>query len=99
MNLESKAEETNYTAPSAGVPSPKMTLMTVLDKGLVGLEDMMGSDRRVAQSAWVSYGKQESDKPIEGVINYMMKHRHGSPFEHVVFTFYIKCPLFVAREW
>ncbi len=76
-----------------------MTLTGVLDKGLIGLEDSMGTDHRVAQSAWVSYGKQDSDKPIEGVINYMMKHRHGTPFEHVVFTWYIKCPLFVAREW
>src|SRR6185436_12035500 len=76
-----------------------MTLTTVLDKGTIGLVDKMGSDHRVAEAAWVSYGKQEQDKPIEGVINYMMKHRHGTPFEHVVFTWHIKAPIFVAREW
>lgn len=73
--------------------------MELLDKGLLGLVEMMGNDHRVAQAAWVSYGKQDSDKPIEGVINYMMKHKHGTPFEHVVFTWYIKTPIFVAREW
>jgi thymidylate synthase (FAD) len=73
--------------------------MQVLDKGEIGLLDSMGNDHRIAEAAWVSYGNQEQDKPIEGVINYMMKHRHGSPFEHVVFTFYVKAPIFVAREW
>lgn len=73
--------------------------MQVLDKGELGLLDSMGNDHRIAEAAWVSYGKQEQDKPIDGVINYMMEHRHGSPFEHVVFTFYVKAPIFVAREW
>lgn len=73
--------------------------MQILDKGQLGLVDSMGTDRRIAEAAWVSYGKQEQDKPIEGVINYMMKHKHGTPFEHVVFTFYVKTPIFVAREW
>lgn len=71
----------------------------ILDKGKILLVDSMGNDKRIAESAWVSYGKQDSDKSIEPVINYMMKHRHGTPFEHVVFTFYVKLPIFVAREW
>lgn len=73
--------------------------MEVLDKGMIGLDEWMGSDRKIARMAWVSYGKQDSDKPIEGVINYMMQHQHGTPFEHVVFTWYVKAPIFVAREW
>lgn len=73
--------------------------MQILDKGQLGLVDSMGTDRRIAEAAWVSYGKQEQDKPIEPVINYMMRHKHGTPFEHVVFTFYVKTPIFVAREW
>jgi thymidylate synthase (FAD) len=73
--------------------------MQVLDRGTLGLVDWMGSDRRIAEAAWVSYGKQDSEKPIDGVINYMMKHKHGTPFEHVVFTFHVKAPIFVAREW
>jgi thymidylate synthase (FAD) len=73
--------------------------MDVLDKGIIGLDEWMGSDLKVARAAWVSYGKQDSDRPITGVINYMMKHRHGTPFEHVVFSWYVKAPIFVAREW
>ncbi len=73
--------------------------MQILNKGEIGIVESMGTDHRIAEAAWVSYGKQEQDKPIEGVINYMMKHKHGTPFEHVVFTFYIKAPIFVAREW
>lgn len=99
MSLEQNLEETNYTAPSVEEPSTKMTSMPVLDKGMIGLDEWMGSDHKIARMAWVSYGKQDSDRPIEGVINYMMTHKHGSPFEHVAFTFYVKCPLFVAREW
>ena len=100
MNLEQRVEEMSYTVPSVEEHLPKTTSIPVLDRGMIGLEDWMGSDHRVAQSAWVSYGKQDSEgKPIHGVINYMMEHKHGTPFEHVVFTFYIKAPLFVAREW
>lgn len=73
--------------------------MQILDRGQIGLVDMMGNDHRIAEAAWVSYGKQDSDKPIDGVINYMMKHKHGTPFEHAVLTFYVKAPIFVAREW
>lgn len=73
--------------------------MESLGKGQIGLVDKMGSDQRIAEAAWASYGKQDSDKPIEPVINYMMKHKHGTPFEHVVLTFFVKTPIFVAREW
>lgn len=76
--------------------------MQVLDKGLIGLIEHMGSDRRIAQAAWVSYGKQEverTDEEVRKLIGFLSKHKHGTPFEHVVFTFYIKCPIFVAREW
>jgi thymidylate synthase (FAD) len=47
-------------------------------------------------------GPEEASKGQEkdrGLINYLMKHRHGTPFEHNLFTFYIKAPIFVAREW
>ncbi len=76
--------------------------MQILDKGQLGLLATMGTDKTIAQSAWVSYGKQDSEKTdgeIQKLINYLIKHRHGTPFEHVVFQFYIKSPIFVAREW
>jgi thymidylate synthase (FAD) len=60
----------------------------------------MGDDSSVVQAARVSYGQatkgEEADKKL---INYMMKHNHGTPFEHIVYTFHIKCPIFVARQW
>ena len=72
----------------------------VLDKGFVRLVDSMGDDMSVVKSARVSYGEEsKGDKADKGLINYMMKHNHGTPFEHIVFTFHIKCPIFIARQW
>lgn len=76
--------------------------MQVLDKGSLGLLGMLGDDYTIAKAAWVSYGKQDRDTDSEAVgkvINFMMKHKHGTPFEHVVFQFHVKAPIFVAREW
>lgn len=75
--------------------------MEVLDKGFVELEDFMGGDLRVVNSAKVSFAKRSSEMGAseEKLIYYMMKHRHGSPFEHSYFTFCVKAPLFVVREW
>lgn len=72
----------------------------VLDKGFVRLVDYMGSDSRIVQSARVSYG--EGTKTIredQGLINYLLRNEHTSPFEQVVFTFHVKLPIFVARQW
>ena len=73
----------------------------VLDKGFVELKGHMGGDLSVINGAKVSFAKQveEVDEAGEGIIRYMMKNKHGSPFEHNAFTFHIKCPIFVAREW
>ncbi len=71
----------------------------VLDHGFVRLVDWMGNDTRVAQSARVSYG--EGTRPAsddDALIDYLMRHRHTSPFEMVVFLFHIKLPIFVARQ-
>jgi thymidylate synthase (FAD) len=72
----------------------------VLDKGFVRLIDFMGGDETVVLAARVSTGKglkgEEQDRKL---INYLMKHRHETPFEHSVFQFHISCPLFVARQW
>lgn len=63
---------------------------------------MMGNDATIARAAWVSYAKQDEKregKDIQRLINYLMKHQHGTPFEHVVFQFHVKAPIFIAREW
>ncbi len=72
----------------------------VLDKGFVRLVDYMGSDERIVQSARVSYGKgTKSFREDAGLINYLLRNEHTSPFEQVVFTFHTKMPIFVARQW
>jgi thymidylate synthase (FAD) len=72
----------------------------VLDKGFVRLVDYYGSDQRIVQSARVSYG--EGTKTVSqdaALIDYLLRHQHTSPFEQVVFTFHVKMPIFVARQW
>lgn len=74
----------------------------VLDHGKVELIDFMGGDHRVTQAARVSLGNffKETDRERDNkLIRYLMEHRHGTPFEHSVFTFYVKAPIFVVREW
>ena len=76
-----------------------MEKINVLDKGFVELIDHLGSDGGVAKIARISYkstGTLEADKKL---IETLMKNGHGTPFEHIVFTFYIKAPIFVARQW
>lgn len=75
--------------------------MRILDKGSVELVDFMGGDLRVVNSAKVSFNKESTEigSAEERLINYLIKHRHGSPFEHSYFTFRVKAPLFVVREW
>ena len=72
----------------------------VLDKGFVRLVDSMGDDSRVVQAARVSYGEgTKTKRQDEALIDYLMRHRHTSPFEKVVFEFHVKAPIFVARQW
>lgn len=69
--------------------------------GFVRLDNSMADDLSVVNSARVSYG-QSSEELNEGgklLINFLMRERHGTPFEHNAFRFHVKCPLFVAREW
>ena len=72
----------------------------VLDKGFVRLVDYMGGDQRIVQSARVSYGAgTKTVREDRGLINYLMKNWHTSPFEQVQLTFHTKMPIFVARQW
>lgn len=73
----------------------------VLNEGYVRVVDSMASDISVVNAARVSFGKRTeklSDADV-GLINFLMRERHGTPFEHNAFTFHVKCPIFVAREW
>lgn len=72
----------------------------VLDKGFVRLVDYLGGDQRIVQAARVSYGAgTKSYRQDRGLIHYLMKNEHTSPFEQVVLTFHAKMPIFVARQW
>ena len=72
----------------------------VLDKGFVRLVDYYGSDSRIVQAARVSYGEGTKTVSQDGaLIDYLLRHQHTSPFEQVVFTFHLKMPIFVARQW
>ena len=71
-----------------------------LDKGFVRLVDSMGGDNAIVQAARVSYGQGTSKVSQDrGLIRYLMRHRHTTPFEMVEFKFHCKMPIFVARQW
>ena len=71
-----------------------------LDHGFVRLIDYMGSDEAIVQAARVSYGKgTKKNLKDRGLIRYLMRHQHTSPFEMVEFKFHCKLPIFVARQW
>jgi thymidylate synthase ThyX len=76
-------------------------IIRILDHGFVRLDDAMADDLSVANAARVSFArrKAELDEADEGLIRFLMRDRHGTPFEHNAFRFHVQCPIFVAREW
>ncbi len=75
-------------------------LCKVLDNGFVKLVDFLGGDGRAVESARVSFGSvSKGEAQDRKLIAYLLEHGHLSPFEHSVFQFHIKCPIFVARQW
>jgi thymidylate synthase (FAD) len=80
---------------------PDRDVIEVLDHGFVRLDDAMADDLSVVNSARVSFGrrKEEMDDADRGLIRFLMRDRHGTPFEHNSFRFHIRSPIFVAREW
>ena len=79
--------------PDASIP--------VLDHGFVRLDAAMADDLSVVNGARVSFARRrdEVDDADAGLIRFLMRDRHGTPFEHNAFRFHIRCPIFVAREW
>ncbi len=72
----------------------------VLNQGFIRLVDYMGGDARIVQAARVSYGEgTKSYRQDKGLISYLLRNEHTSPFEQVIFTFHVKLPIFVARQW
>jgi len=79
----------------------KETFVLHDDIGFVNLVKASGGDIDVVNAARVSFGKRADllTKKDEKLIVYLAQERHTSPFEHVTFTFHVKCPLFIARQW
>ena len=74
--------------------------MPVLDHGFVRVVDYMGDDTSIVQSARVSYGKGTKQVSTDsGLIKYLMRHRHSTPFEMCEIKYHIKLPIFIARQW
>src|SRR3954467_3707971 len=74
--------------------------IAVLDHGFVRVIDYMGDDGAVVQAARVSYGRgTRRVSEDRGLINYLMRHRHSTPFEMCEIKYHVKLPIFVARQW
>jgi len=75
--------------------------ITVLDQGFVRLDAATADDLSVVNAARVSFGQHSDDlsEKDKGLIGFLMREKHGTPFEHNFFRFHIKAPIFVVREW
>jgi thymidylate synthase (FAD) len=74
--------------------------LPVLDHGFVRVVDYMGDDAAIVQAARVSYGRgTRAANEDRGLIRYLMRHRHSTPFEMCEIKFHVKLPIFVARQW
>ena len=75
-------------------------VLPVLDHGFIRVVDYMGDDSSIVQSARVSYGKGTKKVSTDsGLIKYLMRHRHSTPFEMCEIKYHVKLPIFVARQW
>ena len=87
-------------AVSPGMEEHLYTAYPVLDHGFVRVIDYMGDDAAICQAARVSYGKgTKSVQNDEGLIRYLMRHWHSTPFEMCEIKLHVKLPVFVARQW
>lgn len=104
QHAEIQAQRAHQTSTRrTSVPALEDLLYTatpVLDHGFVRVIDYMGDDGAVVQAARVSYGKGTRKVSEDaGLIRYLMRHRHSTPFEMCEIKFHVKLPIFVARQW
>ncbi|WP_298225560.1 FAD-dependent thymidylate synthase [Acidocella sp.] len=94
------ASHTTSRPTVAALEERLFTAMPVLDHGFVRVVDYMGDDAAVVQAARVSYGRgTRRALEDEGLIRYLMRHYHSTPFEMCEIKFHVKLPIFVARQW
>ena len=108
LSKQQKKEILEQQAPkntTKRVTSPELEkvlyeAIPVLDHGFVRVVDYMGDDSSIVQSARVSYGKGTKQVSTDsGLIKYLMRHRHSTPFEMCEIKYHIKLPIFIARQW
>ena len=102
QEIEELRAEANVTrrVTSPGLEQILYEVLPVLDHGFVRVLDYMGDDGAVVQAARVSYGKgTRKVREDQGLINYLMRHRHSTPFEMCEIKYHVKLPIFVARQW
>ena len=108
LTADQSAEIAAARAQSAATARPTVpaleamlfTAIPVLDHGFVRVIDYMGDDAAIVQAARVSYGR--GTKRVQedaGLIRYLMRHRHSTPFEMCEIKYHVKLPIFVARQW
>ena len=97
------AREAASTTRRATVPALEARLFEaapLLDHGFLRCIDYMGDDAAIVQAARVSYGRGTRRVSEDaGLIRYLMRHRHSTPFEMCEIKFHVKLPIFVARQW
>jgi thymidylate synthase (FAD) len=98
LRSECRSETVRTTSPE--LEKILYKTIPVLDHGFIRVIDYMGTDSSIVQAARVSYGagtkKAQEDR---GLINYLMRHRHSTPFEMCEIKLHVKLPIFVARQW
>jgi thymidylate synthase (FAD) len=108
LNSEQLAEieeQRAQSAPTRRAVSPGMEeilyeAIPILDHGFVRVVDYMGDDAAIVQAARVSYGRGTKTLNSDaGLVNYLLRHRHTTPFEMCEVKYHIKLPIFVARQW
>ena len=98
-------DQQSHSNSTKRVTSPELEkvlyeAIPVLDHGFVRVIDYMGDDSSIVQSARVSYGKgTKKVSTDEGLIKYLMRHRHSTPFEMCEIKYHVKLPIFIARQW
>ncbi|WP_428376314.1 FAD-dependent thymidylate synthase [Lichenicoccus sp.] len=102
-DLSADARDATQPTRRATVPALEAMLQTalpVLDHGFVRVVDYMGDDGAIVQAARVSYGRGTRKVSEDaGLIRYLMRHRHSTPFEMCEIKYHVKLPIFVARQW
>ncbi|MDA9598803.1 FAD-dependent thymidylate synthase, partial [Candidatus Pelagibacter sp.] len=100
INEQKSQNQSTKRAVSQNIEEILYDAIPVLDHGFVRVVDYMGNDSSIVQAARVSYGKGTKKVNTDsGLIKYLMRHWHSTPFEMCEIKYHIKLPIFIARQW